>query len=157
MAQNSKIVSKTTHYRRIRRAKDLGVSVDNLPETRGKHNNHAKGSKHYRWNGRIISTEGYVKVRVGKNHPLADNLGYAYEHRVIYANKFGVASIEGKIVHHKNNDKQDNRLENLEVMTIAEHNKHHNENDRTRDDKGRFVAGRLLDGVEHNGMPGRVK
>ena len=57
---------------RERRARTLGVPVDQLPDGRGK-NPKPKGPKHYRWNtSRIVSTHGYVKVRVGVEHPLAD-------------------------------------------------------------------------------------
>jgi len=28
-------------------------------------------------------------------------------------------------IHHKNHDRLDNRLENLELMTVSEHAKHH--------------------------------
>lgn len=53
---------------------------------RGKHANHRKGSTHPRWsNERMISSDGYVKLRVGKTHPLADANGYAYEHTVVWA------------------------------------------------------------------------
>lgn len=34
--------------------------------------------------------------------------------------------IKGKIIHHKNEDFTDNRLENFHIMTRAEHLKHHN-------------------------------
>ena len=30
-----------------------------------------------------ISSHGYVKVYIGRNHPKADSSGYAYEHRLI--------------------------------------------------------------------------
>lgn len=44
---------------------------------RGKHGNHPRGPAHPRWNnGRMLSDEGYVKVRVGRDHPLADPNGY---------------------------------------------------------------------------------
>lgn len=39
--------------------------------------NHKSGSDHHRWNtGRILNEDGYVKVRVGADHPLADQNGY---------------------------------------------------------------------------------
>lgn len=44
-----------------------------------------KGSNHGRWNHeKLISSHGYVKIRVGKGHPLADPNGYAYEHLLVW-------------------------------------------------------------------------
>jgi hypothetical protein len=34
---------------------------------------------------------------------------------------------DGHVVHHKNHNKRDNRLENLQLMTHAEHSRHHND------------------------------
>ena len=47
------------------------------------------------------------------------------EHRLIAIKIFGEDACRGKIVHHKNGDKRDNRPENLELMTRSEHMKHH--------------------------------
>ena len=44
------------------------------------------GPRNGNWNpDRIVSSHGYVKVRVGRGHPLADSRGFAYEHAVSYA------------------------------------------------------------------------
>lgn len=43
------------------------------------------------------------------------------EHRVIAAMRWGEAAIKDKVVHHRNEDKTDNRLENLQVVTRDEH------------------------------------
>lgn len=52
---------------------------------KGFHKNHRKGPSHPRWNsGKILSSDGYVKVRVGVDHQLADGNGYAYEHLVVW-------------------------------------------------------------------------
>ena len=70
------------HNYRRRLKQRLGID----PETnlRGKHGNHAKGPSHGRWSGeRIPTPHGYIKVRVGTEHPLADPNGYAYEHLVV--------------------------------------------------------------------------
>lgn len=124
---------------RERRAKMLGVPVDELPDNRGKHRNHRRGSQHPRWNAEaIISEHGYRKVRVGVDHPLADPNGYAYEHLLVWVSAGKPRPKPGQLLHHRNDDKTDNRIENLECLTRAAHNAHHNE-EKPRDERGRFT------------------
>jgi hypothetical protein len=48
--------------------------------------NHKSGPECPLWSDeKIISSHGYVKLRVGAEHPLADPNGYAYEHLVVCA------------------------------------------------------------------------
>ena len=125
---------------REKRAKALGVPVDDLPDARGKHSNHRKGSDHYRWNtARILSDHGYRKIRVGTDHPLADPNGYAYEHLLVWVSAGRPRPPHGALLHHANEDKTDNRLGNLELLDRGEHSTHHNAN-RDRDDNGRFTS-----------------
>lgn len=106
---------------------------------KGVHGNHRRGSSHYRWNGeKMLSSEGYKKIRVGVSHPLADPNGYAYEHLLVWCAAGKPRPENGQLIHHKNEDKLDNRLENLELTTRSEHNAHHNA-ERGRDSKGRFL------------------
>lgn len=49
---------------------------------------------------------------------------HAYEHRLVWERHFG-AIPAGHHVHHKNGDKKDNRLENLELLKASEHHSHH--------------------------------
>lgn len=76
--------------------------------------------------GRSMTQHGYVLIRVGKEHHLADVRGYAYEHRLIAEASLGRRLLEGEVVHHMNGNPSDNRPENLEVLpSIVEHRLEH--------------------------------
>lgn len=86
-----------------------------------------KGNRNGNWKGgRSIASNGYVLIRVGKSHHLADVRGYAYEHRLVAEEKLGRRLVKGEIPHHINGNRKDNRPENIEVCkSIAHHlNKH---------------------------------
>lgn len=121
---------------------------------KGKHANHVRGGEHYRWNqARMTSEDGYVKVRVGIDHCLADPNGYAYEHLLVWCAAGRDRPENGEILHHRNQNKQDNRLENLEIMTRAAHNALHNR-ERGRDPAtGRFLDKPFMDGREWHEFP----
>lgn len=69
-------------------------------------------------------TQGYILIYV-PDHPCADKCGYVLEHRIVYENHIGRILCDTEIVHHKNGKKDDNRLENLELVSRAEHAKIH--------------------------------
>lgn len=106
---------------------------------RGKHNGHLRAARHPRWqHGRLVNAEGYVLVRVGIEHPLADPNGYAYEHLVVWIAAGRARPGPSDLLHHRNDDKTDNRIENLELVTRARHNAIHLLS-RQRDAQGRFL------------------
>jgi HNH endonuclease len=110
-----------------------------MADGRGRHGNHRRGSEHYRWNSeRMYSSDGYVLVRVGVEHPLADPNGYAYEHLLVWVSAGLPPPGPGELIHHKDEDKSNNRLDNFELLTRGEHNRHHNA-ERGRDGNGRFL------------------
>ncbi len=74
---------------------------------------------------RTLASSGYWLVYVGREHPMADVRGYAYEHRLVAAQIAGRPLRTREYVHHKNNDSTDNRPENLEIMDSATHRFHH--------------------------------
>jgi len=111
-----------------------------LVDMRGKHGNHARGDSNGRWSrSRIFSEHGYVKVRVGRDHPLADPNGYAYEHLLVWISAGRRRPAANELIHHKSEDKTDNRLGNLQLITRSGHGIHHS-GDRLRSKDGRFLG-----------------
>lgn len=90
-------------------------------------NNARPGAQNGRWKGgeRIPTSHGYVRVRVGQAHPLADSEGYAYEHLIVWLAAGRPMPGPAELLHHKSEDKTDNRLGNLELITRAEHSRMH--------------------------------
>lgn len=83
--------------------------------------------------GRSIASNGYILLRVGVSHPLADVRGYAYEHRVVAEKKLGRRLEKGEEVHHRDGNKQNNDPENIDVLRRAEHAKIHRKRFDLRD------------------------
>lgn len=72
---------------------------------------------------RRVRKDGYVFIyRPG--HPLAYESGWVREHRLVVF-EAGIPVPPGTNVHHINGIKSDNRLENLEVLSVAEHARLH--------------------------------
>ena len=72
----------------------------------------------------IISKGEYDYVRC-REHPNATKNGYVLLHRIIMENHLGRILNSNEVVHHKNEIKKDNRIENLELMIGVEHARSH--------------------------------
>lgn len=74
---------------------------------------------------RTITKHGYVLVWKPRHH-LADIRGYVYEHRLIAEEKIGRELKKGELIHHIDENKQNNDPENIEVLpSIAHHREKH--------------------------------
>lgn len=94
----------------------------NKPAKRaGKH-----GSNNPNWKGgRLLRPIGYIVV-YAPNHPHpSENGTHVLEHRLVMEKHLGRYLDPSEFVHHKNHNKQDNRIENLEILTQAEHARQH--------------------------------
>lgn len=87
------------------------------------------GNKNGRWKGgKIKTTEGYIYI-YKPNHPFSRKDRYVREHRLVMEKYLGRYLKPEEVVHHINNIKSDNRLENLILFnTKSEHRKFHNRN-----------------------------
>lgn len=62
----------------------------------------------------VVDHQGYVRVMM-RNHPMSNGKGYIPKHRLVMAEYLGRLLTRDESVHHLNGDKQDNRIENLEL------------------------------------------
>src|SRR5262245_1893857 len=78
-----------------------------------------RGEAHPHWKGgRRTTPDGYIEVRIPDEHEFASmrrNRYYVFEHRLVMAENIGRALRADETVHHKNGDRADNRLENLQL------------------------------------------
>lgn len=82
------------------------------------------GKNHWKWNGGMKISGGY-KFILSRNHPNKDANGYVKEHRLVMEKHLGRYLAREEIIHHINENKLDNRLENLMVLSRKEHRKIH--------------------------------
>ena len=50
---------------------------------------------------------------------------YCYEHHLIWWRKYGSLPLSNECIHHRNGNKRDNKISNLKLMTISQHNREH--------------------------------
>lgn len=139
-----KAKARKARYLERRKVAKYGPEATGV-DMRGRHGNHARGAANGKWAGdRLVTSHGYVAVRVPLEHPHAwgpprhTNFRYAYEHIIVAMQVLGRPLHDDEVVHHRNGQRDDNRQENLEVTTRADHARKHTSLPGTRDDLGRF-------------------
>lgn len=84
-----------------------------------------KGHNHPAWKGgRILDKDGYIKT-YDPSHPWPRRGGYVREHDRIMELAIGRRILPSEVVHHIDENKLNNVIENLQLLQHDEHSKMH--------------------------------
>jgi len=78
-----------------------------------------RGNLSRMWKGGRYKYRGYICVYLGSTdffYPMANQKGYVLEHRLVMAKHLHRWLLPWEVVHHRNGIRDDNRLENLELI-----------------------------------------
>jgi hypothetical protein len=81
--------------------------------------NCSRGQNYAGWKGveRIIDKDGYVLIYAPSHPNRRKSTPYVLEHRFVMEVALGRYLLKNEVVHHRNKDKQDNRIENLQLFS----------------------------------------
>ena len=78
------------------------------------------GKNHYKWQGGVSMHNGY-RLLTQPDHPFCNKDGYVREHRLVMEKHIGRYLKPEEVVHHINGDRLDNKVENLQIISVEEH------------------------------------
>ena len=109
----------------IRKWKEkLSIALKNrIPWNKGKHPEYMQGFHNPAWKGGITKHNGYIYIHKPK-HPFNNN-GYVKRTRLVAEKYLGHYLTKKDITHHINGIKNDDRPENIKIITRSEHAKIH--------------------------------
>jgi len=111
-------------------SRDCSMKVTNkILEENGKNTRFIKGQEAYNKKGftHVQPRKGGKKYTLiyMPEHPFSTKKGYVREHRLVMEQHLGRYLDDNEVVHHINGETQDNRVDNLEVMSWADHRREH--------------------------------
>ena len=126
-------------------AKELGITPSGvrkyfvkygIPRVSRTHYLETHAEKNPNWKGgKRLCSNGYIEIYCPE-HPNANKRKCVYEHQLVMEAAIGRYHTKGEVVHHIDGNKQNNSLQNLLLLTNAEHVKLHaimnNSKERTK-------------------------
>lgn len=106
--------------------KDKHHSEETKKKMRQSHLGHS-GEKAGNWKGGQTTHNGYVYI-LRRNHPRANSSGYVKRALLIAEKRAGRYLKSDEIPHHRNEIKDDDRPENIKIMTAFDHKSFHGKN-----------------------------
>src|SRR5215510_7874257 len=88
-----------------------------------KNGHNSKGSNNPGWKGGTYKNAKGYRMVLCIGHPAADRDGYVLEHRLVMEKHLGRYLRPDEDVHHINGIKEDNRIENLTLLSHGEHSR----------------------------------
>ena len=77
------------------------------------------------WEIKGTISKGDYNYALVPGHPKATDKNYVLEHRVVMENYLGRLLKDDEVVHHKDGNKKNNDIKNLEVMSVEKHSTNH--------------------------------
>lgn len=110
-------------------------SFTKKPRRRGRKPKEKTAEREFGYHERMDKA-GYILVYC-PDHPHANYDGYVFKHRLVIEKKTGEYLSPDLVVHHINFKRDDNRIENLRVMTKSEHRKLHSEERKKKKERSK--------------------
>lgn len=98
-----------------------------------------KTSSNRNWKGGVYVAGGYAKVKV-KYHPAQDKRGYVLIHRLVMEDSLGRYLKDDEFIHHKDGNKLNNDISNLELVYPENHASEHYSDRNIDETSGRFLC-----------------
>lgn len=103
-----------------------GMQEANILAVKKGRREYSKLSDHASWKGGTTKHDaGYVRRKSPGHHRAEKHTSYVFDHILVAEKKIGRKLKRDECVHHINGIKDDNRQENIEVMTKSEHMSFH--------------------------------
>lgn len=131
----SRLIPNKSYLGIYKKAKSLGLTRSAEIESANRKETARAGSQNNLWKGGVMkSDKGYKLLRMPEHHRAKS--GYVFEHIYVFEKETGIKVPHGCCIHHLNGIKDDNRIENLCLMTHSAHTAmHHLGSKRTEETK----------------------